>query len=162
MLEGVALRYFNVFGPRQDPHSAYAAVVPAFMKAALAGGSAPVFGGGQQTRDFTYVDNVVDANLLAAGHEAERVSGMVFNVGGGERTSVLDLLHLVREVTGLDVRRADHPPRAGDVAHSLASLDRARQMLGYDPGVRLRQGLALTWEWVRSDLAGFEDHSSVR
>src|SRR5216110_3284273 len=102
-IEGVALRYLNVFGPRQSPHSAYAAVIPAFFQAAASGEAAPLDGDGGQTRDFTYVDNVVDANLLAWVAPAERASGWVVNVGAGARTSLLELLALVREVSGREV-----------------------------------------------------------
>ena len=135
LLEGVALRYFNVFGPRQSPHSAYAAVIPAFFEAALRGGTAEVHGDGEQTRDFTYVANVVEANRLAAFGPAERVNGWVVNCGAGSRTSLNTLLGLVV------------PPRAGDVRDSLASLERAEQVLGYRPLVGLAEGLARTWDW---------------
>src|SRR5947207_7734937 len=100
LVEGVALRYFNVFGPRQSPHSAYAAVIPAFLLAVLEKGEAKLFGDGTQTRDFTYVDNVVDANVLAATVPGERLSGAVVNVGAGARTSLLDLIELVGKITG--------------------------------------------------------------
>lgn len=147
MIEGVALRYFNVFGPRQSPTSAYAAVIPAFLAAARDGRPAPVHGDGGQTRDFTYVDNVVEANLLAATRPADLVNGVVCNIGAGQRTSLLELLALVREVTGCQVQVEHVPPRAGDVRDSLASLDRARLALGYEPRVGLRAGLERTWAW---------------
>jgi len=149
MLEGVALRYFNVFGPRQSPTSAYAAVIPVFLAAARDGKPARVHGDGGQTRDFTYVDNVVEANLLAASGPADRVNGVVCNVGAGQRTSLLDLLDLVRDVTGRSVEVEHGPTRAGDVRDSLASLDRARATLGYEPLVSLRQGLERTWSWFQ-------------
>jgi UDP-glucose 4-epimerase len=151
LLEGAALRYFNVFGPRQDPHGAYAAVIPLFFKAALTGSTAAVFGDGLQTRDFTYVDNVVEANLLAATGPAERVNGSVCNAGAGGRTSLLALLALVQQVSGREVALEHRPPRGGDVRDSLASLERARQVLGYEPLVSLEQGLAITWEWFTAD-----------
>ena len=147
MLEGVALRYFNVFGPRQSPTSAYAAVIPAFLQAALAGTVAEVHGDGEQTRDFTYVDNVVDANLRAAFGPAESVNGWAANIGAGSRTSLNGLLELVEQVTGRTVARHHRPPRAGDVRDSQASLDRAKRVLGYEPIVDLREGLRRTWEW---------------
>jgi nucleoside-diphosphate-sugar epimerase len=147
MIEGVALRYFNVFGPRQSPASAYAAVIPVFLAAAASGEPAPLEGDGGQTRDFTYVDNVVDANLLAWGAPAERASGWVVNVGAGARTSLLELLALVREVTGREVPIAARPPRPGDVRDSLAGLERALERLGYRPGTSLREGLKRTWSW---------------
>jgi UDP-glucose 4-epimerase len=145
MIEGVALRYFNVFGPRQSPASAYAAVIPAFLAAARDGHPATVHGDGEQTRDFTYVDNVVAANLLAASRPS--ANGVVCNLGAGQRTSLLQLLGLVREVTGRDVQAKHVPPRAGDVRDSLASLERAKQALGYEPLVGLREGLERTWAW---------------
>lgn len=146
--EGVALRYFNVFGPRQDPHSPYAAVVPAFLQAALDGRAAVVYGDGGQTRDFTYVANVVDANLLAAAAPGAVVTGSVVNVAGGTRTSLLQLLEVVREVSGRNVACEHRAPRPGDVRDSLASLERARQLLGYTPAVGLREGMSRTWEWL--------------
>ena len=147
LLEGVALRYFNVFGPRQSPTSAYAAVIPAFLKAALTGTVAEVHGDGEQTRDFTYVDNVVDANLRAAFGERDAVNGWATNVGAGSRTSLNELLRLVEQVTGRPVASEHRAPRAGDVRDSQASLDRAKRVLGYVPTVDLREGLRRTWEW---------------
>ena len=153
LLEGAALRYFNVFGPRQDPNGAYAAVIPLFFKAALTGTPAAIFGDGLQTRDFTYVDNVVEANLLAATGPAERVNGTVVNVGAGGRTSLLDLLALVERVSGRSVALEHRPPRGGDVRDSLAGLERAREVLGYVPQVSLADGLAATWEWFAEQAA---------
>jgi len=146
-VEGVALRYFNVFGPRQDPNSPYAAVIPAFLSAAYEGRPAVVFGDGGQTRDFTYVANVVEANVLASQAPAPTASGTVANVGAGERTSLLELLDLIREVTGRGLLSTSSPARPGDVRHSLAGLERARQVLGYRPSVTLREGLQRTWQW---------------
>jgi nucleoside-diphosphate-sugar epimerase len=147
LLEGVALRYFNVFGPRQSPAGAYAAVIPLWMRAALTGGSARVNGDGGQTRDFTYVDNVVQANLLAAFGPADRVSGQAVNVGAGDRTSLLRLLELIREVSGSRITVEHAPAREGDVRDSLAGLERARAVLGYEPEVPLAEGLRRTWAW---------------
>lgn len=147
LVEGVALRYFNVFGPRQDPNSPYAAVIPAFMKAAYEGHAATVYGDGTQTRDFTYVDNVVEANILAAEAAARTANGTVLNVGGGQRTSLLELLARIREVTGRDVAYRHAPFRDGDVQDSLAGLGRARRAIDYWPRVTLRRGLQCTWEW---------------
>jgi UDP-glucose 4-epimerase len=155
LLEGVALRYFNVFGPRQSPAGAYAAVVPLFMRAALTGGVARVNGDGGQTRDFTYVDNVVRANLLAAFGRADRVSGQVVNVGAGERTSLLRLVALIGEVAGTTVAVDHGPPREGDVRDSLAGLERAGAVLGYVPEVSLAEGLRRTWAWfARAHASG--------
>jgi len=145
MIEGVALRYFNVFGPRQSPTSAYAAVIPAFLAAAREGRPATVYGDGSQTRDFTYVDNVVAANMLAATRPS--ANGVVCNLGAGQRTSLLQLLELVCQVTGRDVKAEHVPPRAGDVHDSLASLERAKETLGYEPRIGLREGLERTWAW---------------
>ena len=147
LVEGVALRYFNVFGPRQDPNGPYAAVIPAFFEAALRGGTASVNGDGLQTRDFTFVDNVVDANLAAATGPAARVSGQVVNIGAGGRTSLLDLLGMMEQVTGRSILTAHRPARAGDVKDSLADLTRAHAVLGYTPRVTLREGLERTWAW---------------
>lgn len=151
MVEGVALRYFNVFGPRQNPGSAYAAVIPIFLAAAQRGSPAPINGDGGHTRDFTYIDNVVNANLLAAGAPAAVASGWPINVGAAERTSLLQLLEVVREVSGRPVPAEHRPARDGDVRDSLAGLDRAREVLGYRPGVSLREGMRRTWEWFRKE-----------
>jgi UDP-N-acetylglucosamine/UDP-N-acetyl-alpha-D-glucosaminouronate 4-epimerase len=148
LIEGVALRYFNVFGPRQSPYSAYAAVIPLFLAAALRGTPAQLLGDGSQTRDFTYVDNVIAANLLAASRPAEVASGHPVNVGAGARTSLRDLVALVRTVTGRDVATEELPPRAGDVRDSLASLERIERLLGYRPEVGLEEGLRRTWNWL--------------
>lgn len=153
LLEGVALRYFNVFGPRQSPASAYAAVIPAFLEAARTGAVATVHGDGEQTRDFTYVDNVVQANMKAALGPADKVNGWVTNAGAGSRASLNQLLNLVEKVTGRKVARNYGPPRAGDVRDSQASLDRARKVLGYEPDVDLETGLRKTWEWFQTSSA---------
>jgi len=150
-LEGVALRYFNVFGPRQSPHSAYAAVIPNFLQSALDGRAADLFGDGQQTRDFTYVDNVVEANLLAASSAGELVNGWPVNVGAGTRTSLLGLIDLIRDITGRRLPYVQHPSRSGDVRDSLASLDRAQRLLGYHPSVSLEEGLRRTWAWFAQE-----------
>lgn len=150
MIEGVALRYFNVFGPRQSPTSAYAAVIPAFIAAARDRTPALVNGDGLQTRDFTYVDDVVEGNLLAATRPPDAVSGVPFNLGAGGRTSLLDLLGMVSRVAGRNVAAKHLPPRPGDVRDSVASLDRAREGLGYEARVTLLEGLQRTWDWFNS------------
>ena len=147
LVEGVALRYFNVFGPRQSPTSAYAAVIPIFFRAALRGTPAPVNGDGQHTRDFTYIDNVVQANLLAA--SSERANGWTINVGAGQRTSLLGLIDLIAQVTGSRVAVDHRPARSGDVKDSLADLSRGANLLGYRPHITLREGLERTWKWFR-------------
>ncbi|MEW5915137.1 MAG: SDR family NAD(P)-dependent oxidoreductase [Gemmatimonadota bacterium] len=150
LVEGVALRYFNVFGPRQDPNGPYAAVIPLFMRAALTGSVATLFGDGSQTRDFTYIDNVVAANMLAATEPAARVSGSVVNCGAGQRTSLLELIARIETLTGKRVAVEHRAPREGDVRDSQAGLDRARAVLGYAPHVSLEEGLRRTWEWIQA------------
>jgi len=147
LVEGVALRYFNVFGPRQSPHSAYAAVIPAFLMAAADGGRPVVFGDGSQTRDFTFVENVVEANILAATRPREAANGWVVNVGAGVQTSLLALLDAIGQISSRQLQPEFRPPRPGDVHDSLASLDRAAQVLHYRPGVGLDEGLRRTWSW---------------
>ena len=151
LIEGVALRYFNVFGPRQSPSSAYAAVIPLFMAAALEGRPATIFGDGEQTRDFTYVTNVVQANVLAGTRPAEIVSGYPVNVGAGERTSLQQLASLIRDVTGRALVCQTVAPRAGDVRDSLAGLERTKRLLGYEVEIGLREGLRRTWDWFRAN-----------
>jgi UDP-glucose 4-epimerase len=151
LIEGVALRYFNVFGPRQSPSSAYAAVIPLFMAAALEGRPATIFGDGEQTRDFTYVTNVVQANVLAGTRPAEIVSGYPVNVGAGERTSLQQLASLIRDVTGRALVCETVAPRAGDVRDSLAGLERTKRLLGYEVEIGLREGLRRTWDWFRTN-----------
>ena len=153
LVEGVALRYFNVFGPRQSPTSQYAAVIPLFLQAAATGTSVTVFGDGEQTRDFTYVANVVQANVRAASAPAEVASGWPVNVGAGHRTSLNAVLDLVREVTGSEIPAEYQPARAGDVRDSLASLERTSRLIGYCPSVDLREGLVRTWRWLQTRRA---------
>ena len=146
-LETVALRYFNVFGPRQDPSSQYAAVVPNFIGALLSGERPVIFGDGEQSRDFTYVDNVVSANLLAM--DAPAAAGRAYNVACGERVSLNRLVAELGELVGTDLGAAYAAPRAGDIRHSLADLSASRRDLGYVPLVDLRDGLARTLEHFR-------------
>ena len=151
LVEGVALRYFNVFGPRQSPTGPYAAVIPLLMRAAQRGETMRIHGDGLQTRDFTYVDNVVEANVLAAHGDTARVSGKVVNVGAGDRITLLDLVALVEEASGRRVAVEHGPPRAGDVRDSLAGLERTREVLGYEAQVPVREGIARTWAWWLAD-----------
>jgi len=139
----VALRYFNVFGPRQDPTSQYAAVVPKFIAAARAGEPPTIHGDGEQTRDFTYIANVVRANLLAC-EAPEAALGEVFNVGCGERISVNELWRRIRTLVGGTVEPRYEPARTGDVRDSLASITRARELLGYEPVMTVAEGLRAT------------------
>jgi nucleoside-diphosphate-sugar epimerase len=150
-LETVALRYFNVFGPRQDPASQYAAVIPRFLVALLKKQRPIVFGDGEQTRDFTYVENVVQANLLAATSPA--AVGTVMNIGYGERISLNTLLRLAGEVLDRSVEAEYREARPGDVRDSLADISRARRLLGYDPKINVREGLARTVDALRANLA---------
>jgi len=146
-LETVMLRYFNVFGARQDPTSQYAAVIPNFITAMLDNRPVTIFGDGEQSRDFTHVDNVVQANLLALA--APDVSGEVFNVACGRRVTLNELAAELRELTGADAEPIYAPPRPGEVRHSLADLTRARERIGYEPSVDLREGLTRTIEHYR-------------
>jgi len=148
-LETVVIRYFNIFGPRQDPNSPYSAVIPIFIDVALDGRSPRIDGDGGQTRDFTYIANAVSANLLACTAPAEGASGQVFNVGCGERISVLDLWTGIRAALGADVDAVHGPPRPGDVRDSLADLTKIRERLGYEVLVPLQEGLQETATWLR-------------
>ena len=150
-VETVGLRYFNVFGPRQDPASEYAAVIPRFILCALQGEPLEVHGDGGQSRDFTYIDNVVEANVLAAG--APNVGGEVFNVGCGERIGLLEIVARLEAILGRPLERHHTEPRAGDVAHTLADVSKAKRLLGYTPLVGSDEGLARTVEYFRSIAA---------
>ncbi|MFQ3649536.1 MAG: SDR family oxidoreductase [Gemmataceae bacterium] len=145
-LETVRLRYFNVYGPRQTPDSPYAAVIPLFIQAIREGRSPRVHGDGQQSRDFTYVADVVQANLKAA--EAPGVSGRVYNVAGGQRVSLLNLLHLLSQLMETEVRPEFVASRPGDVKHSQADIQRAMDDLGYRPTTDLRTGLRACIQWA--------------
>jgi UDP-N-acetylglucosamine/UDP-N-acetyl-alpha-D-glucosaminouronate 4-epimerase len=153
-LETVALRYFNVFGPGQDPQSQYAAVIPRFITALLAEEAPVVFGDGEQSRDFTYIDNVVEANLLAA--EAAAVSGQTFNVACGERISLNSLLRELRGIIGTQIEASYLEQRPGDVKHSLADISRAQEQLGYRPVVGFGEGLRRTVEHHRAGAGNRE------
>jgi UDP-glucose 4-epimerase len=140
-LETVALRYFNVFGRRQDPLSQYAAVVPRFITMLLDGRAPTIFGDGEQSRDFTAVENVVHANMLATEAPAERVAGLTMNAACGDRFTLNQLFEEIREIVGADVTPVYEPPRVGDVKHSQADIRLARERLGYEPITSLREGL---------------------
>jgi UDP-N-acetylglucosamine/UDP-N-acetyl-alpha-D-glucosaminouronate 4-epimerase len=148
-LETVVIRYFNVFGPHQDPSSQYSGVLAKFSLAMLEGRTPVIFGDGTQSRDFTYIDNVVDANLRAMAAAAEKVSGRVFNVATGEQITLNDAVRSLRELTGYSGAVEYGPPRAGDIAHSLADISLARQALAYEPKVKFHEGLRRTLEWYR-------------
>lgn len=148
-LEAVVLRYFNIFGERQDPRSQYSAAIPLFISHALDGTRPTIYGDGRQTRDFTHVANAVRANLLAASRPAGAVAGKVFNVGCGEQTSVLELWRTIARVADAHVEPHFEPSRAGDVLDSLASLERSRAELGYAPVVDLDEGIRRAVAWFR-------------
>jgi nucleoside-diphosphate-sugar epimerase len=145
-LETVSLRYFNVFGPRQDPGSQYSGVISRFMSALVNGEQPIIYGDGGQSRDFTFVSNVVDANMRAA--ESPSAVGMVINVANGRQVTLNELLEIMKNVTGKSAAAARYEPvRVGDVRHSLADISLARSLLGYEPEVGLEEGLRLTFDW---------------
>lgn len=146
-LETVCLRYFNVFGPGQSPDSPYAAVIPCFLNAMLRGMPPTIFGDGLQSRDFTYVEDVVEVNLLAL--TAPKIAGEVINVASGKQHTLLEVVGVLNEVLGTDLHPRFAPPRPGDVRHSLASIAKAEALLGYKPRVSLEEGLQRTAEWMR-------------
>ena len=158
-LETVSLRYFNVFGPRQDPSSTYSGVVSRFISDLLRGRRPTIYGDGEQSRDFTYIENVVDANLKAA--QTTKGIGQVINIANGERITLNQLLAEVKSLTGKPDVVADYQqPRAGDVKHSLADITRARELLGFEPQVGLRPGLEFTIDWWKnSRFAGAQSTS---
>jgi nucleoside-diphosphate-sugar epimerase len=147
-LETVALRYFNVFGPRQDPNSDYAAVIPRFSTRLLSGQPPTVYGDGEQTRDFTYIANVVDANWKAA--TSPNVAGEAFNIGCGDRVSLNQLIDKMNEVLGSHIKPNYEPPRKGDVRHSLADISKAERMIAYSPATSLEVGLRHVLDWYRA------------
>ena len=147
-VETVGLRYFNVFGPRQDPASEYAAVIPRFILWALRGTPLEVHGDGRQSRDFTYIDNVVDANLLAA--RAPKASGEAFNVGCGDRISLLDIIARLEKLLGRSLARHHTPSRPGDVPHTLADVGKAARLLDYAPAVTFDEGLRRTVDYFNT------------
>lgn len=149
-LETISLRYFNVFGPHQDPTSQYAAAIPAFVTAILKDEPPTVYGDGEQSRDFTYIDNVVEANLRAA--RAEKTQGEVVNIACGEAITVNAIIKLINELLGKNVQPVYEPPRAGDVKHSLADITAAKKLIGFEPVVPFRQGLEKSIDWYRNNL----------
>jgi UDP-N-acetylglucosamine/UDP-N-acetyl-alpha-D-glucosaminouronate 4-epimerase len=147
-LENVSLRYFNIFGPRQDPGSPYSGVLAKFCTAFIDETQPVIFGDGEQTRDFTYVDNAVSANLLAC--EAPNISGKVFNIGVGGRYSLNQTVELLRNISGRKLEVKYDPPRDGDIRDSQADITQARTLLGYEPQVDFEQGLRRTFDWYRA------------
>jgi nucleoside-diphosphate-sugar epimerase len=148
-LETVCLRYFNIFGPRQDPSSPYSGVLARFITAMLNGREPTIFGDGEQSRDFTYVDNAVAANLLACAAPAEQVVGRVFNVAAGHQATLNQTIALLRPITGYQGPVQHGPERAGDIKHSFADISRAQKHLGYRPSVGFEEGLKRTVAWYR-------------
>ena len=150
-LENASVRYFNVFGPRQDPTSQYSGVLSRFMLAVIEGKPLTIFGDGEQSRDFTYVDNIVDETLRAC--EARGASGMVFNGGTGARITLNQVVKLLEKITGQKIQVQYDPPRAGDIRDSQADISLPKKVLGYSPLVRFEEGLQRTWEWYKGAYA---------
>jgi len=146
--ETVALRYFNVFGPRQHPESQYAAVIPKFMESIKNGTPLDVHWDGKQSRDFTYIDNVVDANLLAA--HTPGIGGEYFNIACGDNHSLLDIIHALEKISGKKTIRRHHPKRAGDIRKTWADISKAKRLMKYRPKIGLQEGLRRTWEWFNA------------
>jgi nucleoside-diphosphate-sugar epimerase len=149
-LETVTLRYFNVFGPFQDPTSHYSGVLAVFCRKMLAGEQPTIYGDGEQSRDFTYIENVVTTNLLAADAPAEKVSGKMMNVATGAAVTLNQVFEILRGLTGYSGKPAHAEPRSGDIKHSLADISRARDLLGYVPKVDFREGIRRTVEWYKT------------
>ena len=150
-LETVCLRYFNVFGPRQDPKSEYAAVIPKFITAALAGQTPRIFGDGTQSRDFCHIDNIIEANFKAASAPAAQVSGQMFNIACGAATDLNQVVAVIGDILGRKVDARHEPERTGDIKHSYADIDKARRRLGYTAAVSFADGLRRTLAWYRDE-----------
>lgn len=150
-LQTIGFRYFNVFGRRQDPNGAYAAVIPRFVKQLLNDEAPTINGDGRQSRDFTYIENVIEANLKGMASGAE-VSGEVFNVAYGGREYLIDIYNKLCELLGKDIEPKYGPDRAGDIKHSNADISKARQMLGYDPDYDFAKGIELAVDWYKENL----------
>jgi len=148
-LENASVRYFNVFGPRQDPTSQYSGVLSRFMLALIEGKSPTVYGDGEQSRDFTYIDNVVDETLRAC--EAQGASGRVFNGGTGVRITLNQVLKMLEKISGQKIQAQYDPPRKGDILHSQADISLARKILGYEPKVNFEEGIERTWAWYTAN-----------
>ena len=146
----IGLRYFNVFGPRQDPYGAYAAVIPLFVKAILTQEAPTIFGDGLQSRDFTYVENAVQANLKALFTTKEEAFNEVYNIACGERTTVIDLFYHLREIAQVDLEPLFSGSRKGDVKHSHADISKAKNYLGYKPEIGVKEGLELVFDWYKN------------
>jgi UDP-N-acetylglucosamine 4-epimerase len=152
--QAIGLRYFNVFGPRQDPHGAYASVIPAWIDALLTGQPAYINGDGTAARDFCHIENVVQANLLAATVEDPAALGQAYNIALGDQTSLAELFAMMRDILGLkDATPVHRPPRKGDLQFSRADTSKAERLLGYKPAVRIMPGLKQTIEWYADNLS---------
>ncbi|MBK8851333.1 MAG: SDR family oxidoreductase [Saprospiraceae bacterium] len=151
-LEYIGLRYFNVFGPKQDPNGAYAAVIPLFFKAALENERPVINGDGEHSRDFTYVDNAVEANILALFTEDVQAINQIYNVACGERTSLNELWNNINAITNTSIPAIYGPNRAGDIAHSLADITKARQLLGYAAAIKVKEGLEKSFNWYHKEF----------
>jgi nucleoside-diphosphate-sugar epimerase len=149
-LETISLRYFNVFGPNQDPTSQYAAAIPAFVTSILNNQPPTIYGDGEQSRDFTYVDNVVDANLLAA--RVKNTKGEVVNIACGKAVTVNQIIAMINKNLGKDIQPIYAPPRPGDVKHSLADINAAKKLLNYQPKISFEQGLRLAIDWYKENI----------
>ena len=149
-LQTISLRYFNVFGPNQDPTSQYAAAIPAFVTSILKDKPPTIYGDGEQSRDFTYVDNVVDANLLAA--RAKQTEGEVINIACGEAVTVNEIIDMINELLGKNVKPTYTAPRPGDIKHSLADITLAKKLIAFKPEISFRQGLEKAIDWYRKNL----------
>jgi len=149
-LETISLRYFNVFGPYQNPKSQYAAAIPAFVTSILNDRPPTIYGDGEQSRDFTYVENVVEANLLAA--RAPKTAGEVINIACGQRITLNEVIRLINRILGKDIHPIYAPPRAGDVKHSLADIQKAQKLIGYKPVVSFEEGLRRAIDWYKKNL----------
>lgn len=150
-LHTIGLRYFNIFGPKQNPNNPYAAVIPLFMKAAMEGTSPKIHGDGTNSRDFTFVQNALQANFKAMLDTEQLEKHEVVNIAVGDRTNLVELWDAIASAAGTDVQPTFGPPRAGDIPHSLASIDKAKSLFGYDPQFRLRDGIKITFDWFKEE-----------
>lgn len=152
-MEIIGLRYFNVFGPNQSPAGAYAAAIPLFIHALITNRSPKIFGDGEQTRDFTFVENAVQANIKAALTHNTEARGEIFNIACGDRTTVNELFQVLKDISGSDIIPVYLDERPGDIRDSLADISKAHQTLGYMPGVKIKDGLELTYKWFSQNFA---------
>ncbi len=151
-IESVCLRYFNIFGPRQDPEGAYAAVIPRFVECLLQGTRPQIYGDGEQSRDFCYIENACHANWLALTAPSEKCDGVPMNIACNRRISLNEILAKMQSLLGTDIEPEYYPDRPGDIKHSMASLERAREMIGYEPQVYFEEGLERAIQWYQESL----------